>query len=178
MTVPLIRLIFGALLVFFGHRLFWLLAAIAGFLFGIQLAGSLGFNWPHWMQILLALALGLGMALLAVLSIRIAGMVVGFLIGWVLVVEIMSALGVQAGTLNLILAALGGVIGAILTLAVFDYAVIILSALAGASTVVSALVALTGVGPGNPLLLIVGVVLAIVGIVFQWRDLEDREVPA
>ena len=178
MTVPLIRLIFGALLLFFGHRLFWLLAAIAGFLFGIQLAGSLGFDWPQWMQILLAIVLGLGMALLAVLSIRIAGMVVGFLIGWVLVVEIMTTFGIQAGMINLILAVLGGVIGAILTLAVFDYAVVILSALAGASTVVSAIVDLTGLAPANPLLLVAGVVLAIVGIVFQWRDLEEAPPPA
>lgn len=177
MALPIVRLIFGALLLFFGHRLFWLFAGIAGFLFGVQLATSLGAQWPQWMQLMLGIGLGAVMALLAVVSIRIAGMVVGFLAGWLLVAEILTALGFQGGLVNLILIVLGGIIGAILALAVFDLAVVILSALAGASTIISALVPVTGIAPGNMLLIVLGVVLAIVGIVFQLRDLERDKVP-
>lgn len=175
MSILIIRIILGALLLFFGHRLFWLFAAIAGFLFGIQLATVWGASWPQWLQILLAIGAGLVMALLAVLSVRLAGMLVGFLAAWVLVGEILNSLGVDAGPLNMVVLVIAGIIGALVALAFFDIALVILSSLAGASTIVSALSGITGLAGQSLLLLILGVVLAVIGIVFQWRDLERSE---
>lgn len=178
MAVPIVRIIFGILLLFFGHRLFWLLAAIVGFLFGLQLAAEIGGAWPGWLQILVSIALGLIMAIIAIVSVRIAAMIVGFLIGWIVIGEAMAALGISLGSINWIMLVLGGIIGAVIALAVFDLGLIVLTSLAGATTIVGALVALTGSGPRNPALILLGIVLAIIGIIFQWRNMEREAPPA
>lgn len=175
MSLLATRLILGSLLLFFGHRLFWLFAAIAGFLFGIQLAAGWGASWPQWIQILLAIGAGLAMAALAVLSVRLAGMVVGFLAAWVLVGEILNTLGIDAGALNLFALMVGGIIGALLALVFFDVALVILSSLVGASTIVTAFSEITGLAGQNLLLLVLGVVLAVIGIIFQWRELDRND---
>jgi hypothetical protein len=112
------------------------------------------------------------MAILAVVSLRLAGMLVGFVAGWLIMSQILAALGMETGSLALILNLLAAVIGAVLALAFFDLAVIVLSALSGATTIMSALGDLTNMGGGNVLLLALGAILALVGIVFQMRDME------
>jgi hypothetical protein len=64
---------------------------------------------------------------------------------------------------------LGGVIGAILAASIFDLAIILLSALAGASAVVAGVQQLFGQPPGAWMLLL-GAILAAVGIAYQLRD--------
>jgi hypothetical protein len=172
MALPIVRIIFGGLLLFLGRRLFWLFAAIAGFILGIQLAADWGAAWPVWMQILAGIGVGIIMAILAVVSLRLAGMLVGFVAGWLIMSQILAALGMETGSLALILNLLAAVIGAVLALAFFDLAVIVLSALSGATTIMSALGDLTNMGGGNVLLLALGAILALVGIVFQMRDME------
>ncbi len=172
MAVPIVRIIFGILLLFFGHRLFWLLAAIVGFLFGLQLAAELGGTWPGWLQLLVSIGLGLVMAILAVVSVRIAAMIVGFLVGWIVIGEALAILGLHLGTINWVLLVLGGIVGAVLALMVFDLGLVVLTALAGATTIVGALAVITATSPRNPALILLGIVLALIGIIFQWRNLE------
>jgi hypothetical protein len=174
MALPVVRIIFGGLLLFLGRRLFWLFAAIIGFFFGIQLANQWLASWPVWMQLLAAIAFGIIMAVLAVASLRLAGMLVGFVAGWLIMSQILAALGMETGTVVLILNLLAAVAGAVLALAFFDLAIIVLSALSGATTIVSALGPLLGISSGSVIMLAIGALLAIVGIVFQIRDLEAR----
>lgn len=174
MALPVVQIILGGLLLFLGRRLFWLFAAIAGFIFGIQLAGNWFANWPFWMQLLAGIGIGLIMAIIAVASVRLAAMVVGFVAGWLIMTNILAALGMDAGTIALVLNLLAGVAGAVLALAFFDLAIIVLSALSGATTIMGALGPLTGMGSGNLIVLALGALLAIVGIVFQLRDM-DRD---
>jgi hypothetical protein len=176
MTFPLVQVIFGVLLLFVGRRLFWLFAAIAGFLFGIQLAGQWFADWPTWMQLIAAIALGIVMAILAVVSLRLAGMLVGFVAGWLIMTQVLIALGMDTGTAALILNLLAGIVGAVLALAFFDIAIVVLSALSGATIVAGALGQLTGMGQSNLVILLLGAVLAVVGIIFQMRDMGAERV--
>lgn len=171
----ILRILFGALLLFFGHRLFWLFAALAGFLFGIQTAALWGGSLPQWIQILLSIGVGLVMAVLTVISVRLASMAVGFIAAWILVGEALNTINISAGPANMVLLIVAGVVGAFLALAVFDLALILLSSFAGAGTIVSALSTFTGLAGQNVLLFVLGLVLGVIGFVFQWRELNRRE---
>lgn len=169
MSFPLLRALFGGVMLLFGRRLFWLFAGLVGFLFGVQVAVAWAGNWPLWLQILAAIGLGVLMALLAQASLRIAGLVVGFVAGALLVSAALNSLDFVGGWSATALTILGGVIGAILAASIFDLAIILLSALAGASAVVAGVQQLFGQPPGAWMLLL-GAILAAVGIAYQLRD--------
>lgn len=169
MLFPLLRVLLGGVMLLFGRRLFWLFAGLVGFLFGVQLAVAWADNWPLWLQILAAVGLGALMALLAQASLRIAGLVVGFAAGALLVSAALNSLNFVGGWAATVLVILGGVIGAILTASIFDLAIILLSALAGASAVVAGLQQLFN-QPAGAWMLLLGAILATVGIAYQLRD--------
>ena len=169
MFFPLLRALLGSVMLLFGHRLFWLFAGLVGFLFGVQLAVAWAGNWPLWLQILAAVGLGVLMAILAQASIRIAGLVVGFAAGALLVSAMLNSLNFASGWLATALAILGGVIGAILAASIFDLAIILLSSLAGASAVVVGVQQLFD-QPSGAWMLLLGAILAAVGIAYQLRD--------
>ena len=67
MVDAIIRIVGGLLGVFLGRRLFWLFAAITGFLVGYNLTNTIPFmaGWPDWGRIVAGVALGLILAGLA-----------------------------------------------------------------------------------------------------------------
>ena len=58
-SVPIISVLVGCALLFFGRRLFWLFVAALGFAIGLELAPYLSHNPPLWLSLLLSLGLGL-----------------------------------------------------------------------------------------------------------------------
>lgn len=131
-SLPLISALAGIALLFFGRRLFWLLVAALGFALGLQLAPYLSQNPPLWLSLLLSLGLGLLGALLAVMLQKLAIGIAGFLVGGRVAVAIAAAFWVNHAHYSVITFVVGGVIGALLLVALFDWALIIFSAIEGA----------------------------------------------
>ena len=112
-------------------------------------------------MLLVALAFGVLGALLALFLQKIAIAVLGFLAGGKLASAIAVAFFVHYAQYSTIIFVVGGVIGAILLLAVFDWALIVVSSFIGAYLIQSAIV----LPPTGSTLVFVG--LAIVGIFVQ-----------
>ncbi len=111
--------------------------------------------------LLVALVFGLLGALLALFLQKVAIAVLGFLAGGKLASAIAAAFFVQYAHYSTIIFIVGGIIGAILLIAVFGWALIVVSSFIGAYLIQSAIV----LPPTGSTLVFVG--LAIVGILVQ-----------
>lgn len=131
-SLPIISALIGFALLFFGRKLFWLFVAALGFAIGLQLAPYLSQNPPLWLSLLLSLGLGLLGALLAVLLQKLAIGIAGFLVGGRVAVAIAAALWANHAHYSIITFIVGGIIGALLLVALFDWALVIFSAIEGA----------------------------------------------
>jgi hypothetical protein len=160
-TTALLNIIIGAVLLIFGRRLFWLFVGLIGFLAGFNLAPQLLPGQPDWVIVLLAVLIGLLGALLAIFLQRLAVGIAGFLAGGFLINNLLAALGIDVSAVWWITYIIGGVIGFILVVALFDWALIILSSLVGANLIVNALALTSTLG------LAVFALLAIVGVAIQ-----------
>ena len=166
------RILAGGLLLILGRKLFWLFVAATGFAAGLAIATRIFDVRPEWLALVIALAVGVAGAILAIVIQRIAIVVAGFLIGAVIAVSLAGAVGIERGLWFWIALAAGGIIGVILMTATFDWALIGLSSLAGASLVVEGL----RVAPALawPALLI----LFVVGILIQAGIMRAEKQPA
>src|SRR6476619_3162903 len=130
--LPIISAVLGLALLFFGRRLFWLFVAALGFAIGLELAPYLSQNPPLWLSLLLSIALGLIGALLAMMLQKLAIGIAGFLVGGRVAVAVAAAVWANYAHYSMITFVLGGIVGALLLLAVFDWALIFFSAIEGA----------------------------------------------
>ena len=138
LPVPIISLLIGIALLLFGRRLFWLFVAAIGFAIGLQLAPYLMQNPPPWLSLAISLALGLLGALLAFLLQKLAIGIAGFLVGGRVAVAMVAAFMANHAQYYGITFVIGGIIGALLLLALFDWALIIFSSIEGARLVADA----------------------------------------
>jgi hypothetical protein len=157
----------GAALLFFGRKVFWLFVAGAGFVAGMSLTAST-FNGSELMSITVGLIVGLIAALLAVFVQRFAIGLAGFLAGGFIALQILPMLNLEGGWVPWLAFVLGGIIGVILVSAVLDWALIILSALAGASLLIGSL------NPPQALGVIAFIILVAVGVLVQARELKSE----
>ncbi len=161
-VVTILQILFGFLLLLMGRRLFWLFVGLVGFIVAAQIAADLLGPEPPWLVLVVALGVGLLGALIAVVIPTLAAAIGGFFAGTYLVWVLLANLQLQPGPLlGWILAAVGGVIGAILVAALLDWALIILSSLAGATAIVQAIALQPTVET------IVFIVLVAIGIIVQ-----------
>ena len=164
-TVPIIGALIGIVVLFFGRKLFWLCVAAVGFLAGVELAPHL-VNEPSTLLLLtVAIVLGLIGALLALFLQKIAIAVVGFLAGGKLAGAIAAAFFVHHAEYSTIVFVVGGILGAILILVVFDWALIVVSSLIGAHLIQSAIV----LPPSGSTIVFLG--LAVIGMLVQAASL-------
>jgi hypothetical protein len=131
-SVPILSVLMGCALLFFGRRLFWLFVAALGFAIGLELAPYLSQNPPLWLSLLLSVVLGLIGAVLAMMVQKLAIGIAGFLVGGRLAIAVAAAVWVNYAHYSMITFIVGGIVGAILLLALFDWALIIFSAIEGA----------------------------------------------
>lgn len=160
-SLPIISVVVGIALLLFGRKLFWLFVAALGFAIGLQLAPYFSQNPPLWLSLLLSLGLGLLGALIALLLQKVAIGIAGFLVGGRVAAAIAAAFLVNHAHYSAITFVLGGIVGALLLLALFDWALIIFSSIEGAR-LVAGTVHLPNTGAS-----ILLVVLAVFGIVVQ-----------
>src|SRR5574341_1020567 len=133
-----INLILGGALLVAGRKLFWLFVGAAGFVTGMQLATRFTQS-SEGLSIILGLVIGIIFALLAIFLQRIAIAIAGFLAGGYILTGLAGMLGLDAGALGWIVYVVGGILGVILVSLLFDWALITLSSLAGASLVIQGL---------------------------------------
>lgn len=161
LSVPMVSAGIGLIILFFGRRMFWLCVAAIGFAAGVELAPHLVHEPTPLLALTIAIVLGFLGALLAIFLQKLAIGVAGFLGGGKLALAIASAFfphSVQSGWLIFVI---GGIVGALLLLMLFDWALIFLSAAVGAYLLQAAIV-LPATGTA-----ILFVVLVLVGVLVQ-----------
>jgi hypothetical protein len=135
-STPIVGALIGVVILFFGRKLFWLCVAAVGFAAGVEIAPHLVHEPSSLMALIIAIFLGLIGALLALFLQKIAIAVLGFLAGGKLAGAIAAAFLVHYAQYSTVIFLIGGVIGAILLLTLFDWALIVVSALIGAHLIV------------------------------------------
>lgn len=171
MSYAVAAIIIGLIELFFGRSLFWLFVAIAGFGVGWLLIPDLFPTVSGWLRILAGVALGLIFGLLAVVFLRVMVAIAGFFIFGGAAVLVARELGatIESGSGTYwVLYLIVGFIGAIVLFAFLDWALIVLTSLAGAAAVARGIFYLAG-GPRWAEWVLFAA-LAVLGIVFQaWR---------
>lgn len=167
LPIPILSVLLGAIILFFGRKLFWLCVAAVGFAAGVELAPYLMHQPTPLLALTFALVLGFVGALVALFLQKVAIAVAGFLAGGKLALAIVAAFFFQHANYLTIVFIVGGIIGAVLLLMLFDWALIGLSSVVGAYLIESAIV-LPPVGTA-----VLFIMLVLVGIVIQtmamWR---------
>jgi hypothetical protein len=176
--ITIVNLLLGIVLLLLGRKLFWLFVGVAGFLVGLEIAGRFVAG-PQGTRLLIAIAAGILGALIAIFLQKAAIAIAGFVIGGYITVELLRAFalfpkalaGVQ-GTAFSVPYIVGGIIGALLLFVLFDWGLILLSSLSGASLIVHST---TFQSHALPLLF---AVLVVVGILVQARTKSKSRTPA
>ncbi len=196
--IALIGLAFGAAMVFGGYRLFLVLLPIWGFIFGFGLGAqtiqvifgeALLASVTSWVVGFVA---GLIFAVMSYLFYLFAVGVLSFSFGYGLTVGVWTAIGLDPGLISWVLGVVVGVViaGAVLALNIQKYAIIVITAFAGAGVSIFTILAVV-YGPlvtnllespvktaldASPLLLIFGLTVTAAGVVVQLRDTRDWEI--
>ncbi len=132
-----INAILGGFLLLAGRKLFWLFVGAIGFLIGVQLATRF-FHGSQWSTLLIGLAFGAIFAVLAILVESLAIGLAGFLGGGYILLSLASMFSLDKGLAAWLIFIAGGIVGAALVAALFDWALIIISSLAGSFMIVNA----------------------------------------
>lgn len=169
---PLAQILAGAALLLFGRRLFWVFVGVIGFIAGMRFGAEIVKGQPEAVILLIAVGMGLLAALLAVVLQRVAVALAGGLAGGMLAMRIVAMLGSTSEPARWIFFIVGAVLAAILVLAVFDWALIVISALSGANLVSEALPI------DHTAQLIVIAILFVIGVLVQAGMLAGGNRPA
>jgi hypothetical protein len=140
LSVPIIGVIIGAAILLFGRKLFWLFVAALGFAVGLEIAAYFMHEPPVWMTLVIALGLGLLGALLAIMLQKLAIAVAGFVAGGRLASALVAAFYTEYTHYQGITFVIGGILGALLLLALFDWVLILLSSAEGAHLICNGIV--------------------------------------
>jgi len=165
--INLINVVLGSALLLAGRKLFWLFVGAVGFVTGLQLATSF-WQGPEGLALVFGLIIGVIFALLAIFMQTITIGIAGFLAGGFILNAMAVMFGLDAGWIIYII---GGLIGLALVIFLFDWAIITLSSLAGASLVVQAF--LPGGGAGG----IIFTILFLIGVIVQGSVLRSEKHP-
>jgi len=134
-----VNIIFGLIILTVGRKLFWLFVGFIGFAVGFHYGASV---WQLQSQLLLfgiAMLTGIIGAVLAVFFQKIAVGLAGFAGGGYITLNLINLLGIRLDQLAWLPYLIGGVIGMLMLFFIFDWALIFISSLAGASLITQAL---------------------------------------
>ena len=159
----LLAILAGIALLVAGRRLFWLFVGLIGFISGIRLAPQFFPGHPEWMVLVIALMAGALGALLALVLQWLAIGLAGFFAGAYVVVSLLSISGWGTSGMNWLFFFIGGILGTLLMIVLFDWALIILSCLAGAGLIIETIHA------DRWVMILLFTALFIAGIVVQLR---------
>ena len=170
LSAPIIILA-GAVLLAFGRKLFWLFVGIVGFLGGMYLGAHFFNADPEWTLWVIAIGIGLVGAVLALFLQKMAIGVAGFLTGGFLSMNFGEMIGWHGDQVILTVFLAGGIIGAIMTWILFEWALIALTSAAGAYLIQREL-------PFHyRTRVILLVILSVIGVGIQARSLRKKKHP-
>ncbi len=198
MCAGLIALMFGLVLCFAGYRLFFILLPIWGFFFGlafgaqsIQALFGTAFlaTVTSWV---VGFCVGAVFAVLAYLFYVAAVAILAGALGYTVVVGIITAIGFPMGWLLWLIGVAAGVIVAFLALALNlqKWIVVVGTAVAGAELILATFVLLFNpasralasvrevIAQASPLVWIVAIVVAVLGILVQIRSMATYQIEA
>lgn len=156
------KIIAGGLLLVLGRKLFWLYVALLGFAAGTAVAARIFSTRQELLVLVIGLVFGILGALVALFLQNVAIGLAGFLAGAYILSNLADNFGLDGMFWGLIATIVGGIIGAILMAMIFDWALIILTSLAGALMIVEGLQLAHGTG------WLLTVVLFAVGLAIQF----------
>jgi hypothetical protein len=160
----------GVAMLTLGQKLFWLFVGGIGFVYGMNIAAEFFRGQPDWIVIGIALLAGLLGSLIAVFLQNVAVWLAGFSAGGYFLVNLLDIFGWDDSRLYWLSFLVGGIIGAVLMAAVFDWALIILSSMTGALLIAQS------IQFTPPMTALLFAVLFTVGIIVQ-SSLMTREEP-
>lgn len=161
--------VIGLILTLTGRRILWLLVAAAGFLVGYGLSGMLIPPGAELVPLLVGLVVGLGFAFLArSFAKSLIGLAAFILMGGITIMT-GNAFGYTGYFSSLVFFILGGLVGVGLVLFAFELSLIILSVLGGTVLIIQGLPGIVNMS-SRVLLFFIGVVLAVIGFLVQWKD--------
>ena len=131
-SVPIVSALLGVIVLLFGRRVFWLCVAAVGFAAGFEIAPHFVHEPSPVLTLTIGLVFGFVGALLALFLEKVAIAIAGFLAGGKLATAIAAAFFVAAASYFGIIFLIGGIIGALLLLTLFDWALIVVSSVVGA----------------------------------------------
>jgi hypothetical protein len=155
-----ITMIVGIALLTMGRRLFWLFIAVAGFYFGLLVASRFLADFEA-AALPIAAILAIGGAILAFFLQRLALSAAGFLFGGYLALTILAPDTLTIGWPMAALFIGGGLTGALLATLVFNWALVILTALTGSLLIIQS----APIQP--PLLTLLAATLFLIGMALQ-----------
>src|SRR3990172_11432815 len=142
--LTMVRVVVGLLLLAVGKRLFWLFVAAVGFVATLAVATRFFQPQSELTLFVIGVVAGFVGALLGVFAQKLAIGIAGFLAGGYLAIGLLGLLGIELGPQWWQPFLIGGILGALISYPLFDWALILLSALTGAVLVVQALEIGTG----------------------------------
>ena len=160
-SLPIASAAIGAVILLFGRKLFWLCVAAVGFAAGVEIAPHVVHEPSAVLQLTFAIVLGFAGALLALFLQKLAISVVGFVAGGRLAVALAAAFFIQHASYYWVTLLIGGIVGAVLFLTLFDWALIFISALIGAYMILRAIT----LPPAGATILLIA--LTALGVVVQ-----------
>jgi hypothetical protein len=174
----IVSLLLGIVLLLLGRRLFWFFVGAAGFLVGMDIARQVVAG-PQGMNLLIAIVAGILGAVIAIFLRKVAIAIAGFIIGGYITIELLrestlfpTALVGKHGMALSVPYIIGGIIGAVLLFVLFDWALIVLSSLSGASLIVHSFTV------QRQALQLLFAVLVVVGILVQAAMKHKSRAPA
>ena len=166
----MLNIFLGFVVLLTGRKLFWLFVAALGFLAGASLGPRFIEADPAWLIWVFSLGLGFVGALLAVFLKRFAVAVAGFIGGWYLMMTLATMFDWQMGNADWVLYLIGGLILSGVVSSLYDWALIFLSAIVGALTIVQGLhLSLSPV-----LITLILLALIVAGVSVQARALQGE----
>jgi hypothetical protein len=155
----------GLVLLGYGRRLYWVFVAGVGFLTGLALGPRLLSGQPEWVILTVALVLAVAGAVLAVVAQKLIIAVIGFLAGGGIGLLLLRQLGMTGDVPAWVVYLVAGIAGLLLVRMLFEWALILLSSLAGAGLLVAGVENRVALSPRLAFLLVIAV--AVIGIVAQ-----------
>jgi len=137
MNIP--NLVVGSILLILGRKLFWLFVGCMGFVIGFGYAEHFLGPQPGYIVVLVGIVMGVLGALCAIFLQSLAVGIAGFMAGGYLTLLLLDAVGFQQTQMLWLVCLAGGVIGTVLLVFLFDYALIVLSSIIGSAQVVNSI---------------------------------------
>jgi hypothetical protein len=157
----ILQIILGLIVLTTGRKLPWLFVAVIGFVFGMYIEMELLHMKSRWLIQIIGLVIGVIALVLGVYLKLIPIAVASIISGGYGAYYLAQLLGIKTGVLPWIFFVIGSVLGIILLATQFEWAVILLSSLGGATLVGKHL------NPQHNIALVVFLALILVGVIVQ-----------